>query len=152
MLAILLMLTWGVAQHFMSSSIHKRVRIAEGARRALVRAETAVREAESYVALHANEPPDESGRYPPGSLAHALRILEPGQLFEYEIRPELAKEWAQDTDAPPVRGAEDQDTEIVLLAYLKAAFQEEAESDEGASDALLDKLRKFSVKWSQVPG
>lgn len=156
LLAVILMITWGVAQHFMSGSILKRVRIAEGARRALIRAETAAREAESYVAIHANEPPDDEGHYPPGSLAGALRTLEPGQLFEYVIEPELAREWPQgqghDQDQESVPWARDDDTEIVLLAYLKAAVEEEAESEEEDCDVLLDKLRKFSVKWSQVPG
>ena len=148
LLAVILMIIWGVAQHFMSGSIHKRVRISEGARRALIRAETAVREAESYVEIHANEPP-KNGKYRPGSLAHALRSLEPGQLFEYEIRPELARDWSQQGDE--VEWAQDDDTEITLVAYLKATHTEEAESDEDCDD-LLDKLRKFSVKWSQVPG
>lgn len=149
LLAIILMITWGVAQHFMTGSIHKRVRIAEGARRALLRAQTAVREADSYVEIHANEPPDESGKYPPGSLAHALRSLEPGQLFEYAIRPELARQWNQGQEE--VEWAQDDGTEIVLVAYLKATSSEEAEEEEDC-DTLLDKLRKFSVKWSQVPG
>lgn len=150
LLAAMLMLTWGLAQHFMSGSIRKRVRIAEGGRRALLRAETAVREAESYVSIHANEDPDRAGQYKPGTLAHALRALEPGQLFEYEIEPQLAREWTEDA-AQDVTWAEDDDTEITLIAYLKAAVHEDADEEEDCDD-LLEKLRKFSVKWSQVPG
>jgi hypothetical protein len=128
-LAGLLLLIWAAAQRHSQASIRKRVRIAEGARRARGLALAALDEGLTTVLAEVNEPTEEEAQE---SLGMQIRSLTPGQVLEFSWSPERSVK---------VRGQ----------IYLLGIYGQDQEA-EPPKNFDCKKYEKYLIKWSRVPG
>lgn len=140
-LAGLLLLIWASAQRHSQASIRRRVRIAEGARRARGLAVAAIEEGLTTVLAEVNEPPEDEAAE--GGLGEQIRALTPGQVLQFAWLPQRSE---RQVDGETVRVAS-----VKGQVYLLGVYGEE-EAGEPPKDFPCQKYEKYLIKWSQVPG
>ena len=139
-LAGLLLLIWASAQRHSQASIRKRVRIAEGARRARGLALAALEEGLTTVLAEVNEPTEEEADE---SLGMQIRSLTPGQVLDFSWSPERSR-----------RAVEGDNVQVAAVRgqiYLLGVYGEE-EATEPPANFDCKKYEKYLIKWSRVPG
>ena len=86
----LILMIWGTAQHYTSAAVRRRVLIAEGGRRCLVMATTAVEEGIEIFASQMNEGPPPGAPESAGSVARKAREIRPGEVLNFSLKPPVA--------------------------------------------------------------
>lgn len=138
-----LLFIWGIAQHFMTRSIRRRVAFASHSRNLRDQSEILLGQSLSVVEVLANDPGDGEEKFPIDSLGFGLRNLEPGEVFHYTFPTETLGTPSED----PREGSQ-----VRLTAYLRHSIEEESDDANADCAQLAKDLSAFHLKWSQVPG
>ncbi len=130
---------WGYAQQFTQASIRRRVMISEGGKRALHRANEALKSILRFIFMHVNESEDGKKQV---SLREQLRSLRPGEVAE------LSFDYQLDADIKQQHRMPSRVASVEVRAYLTGLNP----GSPGKPPLTPEEYRAFIKKWRNVPG